>query len=100
MTKKDIVAQIAQESGIRQTAVKEVVQRMLDIVLDAVARGETVELRNFGVFKKRLRKKRLGRNPKTGDSVFVPERYIALFKPGLLMKKKVNSGSGADAPQS
>jgi nucleoid DNA-binding protein len=89
MTKKDIVLKIAQETGIQQVDVKKVVQKILDYIIDSLIRGEKVELRNFGVFKVKSRRGRTGRNPRTGDVVPVPPRRAVVFKPGLVMKKKV-----------
>ena len=89
MTKKEIVNRIAEETELKQIDVKKVVQRMLDHMVDALSKNQTLELRNFGVFKVKTRKPRLGRNPKTGVSVDVPARRVVVFKPGLLMKKKV-----------
>ena len=87
MTKKDIVLKIAEETNLKQIDVKKVVQRTLDHITGALSGGKTVELRNFGVFKVKTRKPRIGRNPKTGAVVPVPERLTVVFKPGLEMKK-------------
>ena len=89
MTKKDIVVKITEETGIKQTDVKLVVQKTFDHIIDALSKGQTIELRNFGVFKVKSRKPRMGRNPKTGESVPIPERKKVVFKPGMVMKKKV-----------
>ncbi|MDD5428555.1 MAG: integration host factor subunit beta [Candidatus Omnitrophica bacterium] len=89
MTKKDIVIRIAEDTGLKQIDVKLVVQKTLDHITNAVAAGETVELRNFGVFKVKTRKPRIGRNPKTGVTVSIPERKVVSFKSGMIMKKKV-----------
>ncbi len=89
MTKKDIVTRIASESGIKQIDVKRVVQMTFDIIIDVLAKGEKIELRNFGVFKTKSRKGRMGRNPRTGQQVPVKPKRVAVFKPGLLMKAKV-----------
>lgn len=89
MTKKEIVLQIASESGLKQVDVKLVVQRTLDIIIEALATAETVELRNFGIFKVKSRRGRTGRNPRTGVTVPVPPKRVAVFKPGLIMKQKV-----------
>jgi len=89
MTKKEIVTRIADETNIKQIDVKKVVQMTLDIVIESLAKGETVELRNFGIFKVKSRKARLGRNPKTGTSVQIPEKKVVTFKAGLVMKEKV-----------
>lgn len=89
MTKKDIVVWIADETGVKQMDVKKVVQKYLDFVIDSLAKGETVELRNFGVFKVKTRKGRTGRNPRTGESVPIPEKKVVIFRPGLVMKRRV-----------
>ncbi len=89
MTKKDIVLKISEETGLKQIDVKKVVQRTLDHIVDALSKGHVVELRNFGVFKVKSRKARIGRNPKTGTTVPIPERKVVSFKVGMVMKKKV-----------
>lgn len=89
MTKKDIVLKIAEETELKQIDVKKVVQRTLDHIIEALTKGETVELRNFGIFKVRSRKSRVGRNPKTGVTVPIPEKKVVSFKSGMIMKKKV-----------
>jgi len=89
MTKKEMVLKIAEESKIKQVDVKKVVQKTLDEIVAALARGERVELRNFGIFKVKSRGGRTGRNPRTGESVPVPPKKVAVFKPGLIMKRDV-----------
>jgi integration host factor subunit beta len=89
VTKKDIVLQIASDTGIKQIYVKKVVQKTLDSITDKLSKGETVELRNFGIFKVKTRKGRTGRNPRTGEEVPVPPKKVAIFKPGLQMKQQI-----------
>ena len=64
MTKKDLVLKISDEARIKQVHVKKVVQKFLDHIIDSLVQGQTVELRNFGVFKVKTRKGRKGRNSK------------------------------------
>jgi len=89
MTKKEIAIKIADETGIKQIVVKEIVQKTIDEMIEALAKGETLELRNFGVFKVKERKARTGRNPRTGETVSVPPKKVVTFKPGLIMKQRV-----------
>ena len=89
MTKKDIVLKISDQTTLKQIDVKKVVQATFDCILDALVRGEKIELRNFGVFKIKQRKPRTGRNPRTGVIVPVPARKSVVFKPGLEMKKRI-----------
>lgn len=89
VTKKDIVMKVSNDTNLTQIDVKKIVQRTLDVVVESLERGETVELRNFGVFKVKSRRGRLGRNPRTGEEVSVPEKKVVVFKPGLILKQKV-----------
>ena len=89
MTKRDIALKIAEETGIKQIYVKEVIQKTLDRIIESLANGQTVELRNFGIFKVKSRKGRMGRNPRTGAQVPIPDKKVVSFKPGLVMKAKV-----------
>ncbi len=89
MTKKDIIMRISEETNLKQVDVKEVVQRTFDIIIESLRRGGKVELRNFGIFKVKTRKGRQGRNPRTGDSVSIPDKKVVSFKPGMKMKLDV-----------
>ncbi len=89
MTKKDIILKVSDETNLKQIDVKEVVQKTFDCIVEALIRGEKIELRNFGVFKLKQRKSRTGRNPRTGQAVPVPPRKVVVFKPGLEMKNMI-----------
>ncbi len=90
MTKRDLVVRISTETGLIQQAVLGVVQKTLDYISEAVSKGETVELRNFGVFEVKIRKARVGRNPnKPERDVKIPPRAVVKFKPGKEMKEAV-----------
>jgi nucleoid DNA-binding protein len=90
MTKRDLVVRISTETNLIQQDVLAVVQKTLDYISDAVAKGETVELRNFGVFEVKVRKARVGRNPnKPEKDVRIPPRAVVKFKPGKEMKESV-----------
>ncbi len=89
MTKKEIVLKVASETGLKQMDVKKIVQKALETIVASLAAGQTVELRNFGIFKVKSRKGRTGRNPRTGEKVPVPPKRVVAFKPGLIMKRDV-----------
>jgi nucleoid DNA-binding protein len=90
MTKRDLVVRISQDTGMVQQQVLEVVQMTLDYISEAVAKGETVELRNFGVFEVKMRKARIGRNPNApAKDVRIPPRAVVKFKPGKEMRDEV-----------
>ena len=63
LTKRDLVVRISEETGLVQQQVFDVVQKTLDYITEALAKGDKVELRNFGVFEVKVRKARVGRNP-------------------------------------
>ncbi len=89
-TKRELVVKIAKETGLTQLEVKEVVQRLLDSVIDSLAAGNTIELRNFGIFKPVKRKARVGRNPNNPTvEVQIPAKWICDFKPGKIMKERI-----------
>ena len=90
LTKREIVLNISNGTGMVQHQVFDVVQKTLDLVVEALARGDNVELRNFGVFEVKLTKPRVGRNPnKPGDTVVIPARATVKFKSGKVMKQRV-----------
>lgn len=86
LTKKELVLNVARQTGITQVDVKRIVHAMLNHVVDSLKAGQTIELRNFGVFKVKQRAPRRGRNPKTGQEVPVPSKRVVVFKPGRLMR--------------
>lgn len=90
MTKRDLVVRISNETNLVQQDVLAVVQRTLDYISEAVAREETVELRNFGVFEVKVRKARIGRNPNApAKDVRIPPRAVVKFKAGKEMREAV-----------
>ncbi|HZR18517.1 MAG TPA: HU family DNA-binding protein [Verrucomicrobiae bacterium] len=90
LTKRDLVIRISEETGLIQQQVLTVVQKTLDYIAEALAKGEKVELRNFGVFEVKVRKARIGRNPNApATDVPIPERSVVKFKPGKEMRGEV-----------
>ena len=89
MTKKEIVKAISDQIGMTQLKTKEIVQKTFDAIVETLIEEKRIELRNFGVFEVKKRAARKARNPRTGDKVFVPEKYVVTFKPGKEMEEKV-----------
>src|SRR6516162_2333069 len=90
LTKRDLVIRISNESGLVQQQVFDVVQKTLDYIAEALAKGDKVELRNFGVFEVKVRKARVGRNPNApATDVPIPARSVVKFKPGKEMRAAV-----------
>jgi nucleoid DNA-binding protein len=96
LTKRELVVKISNETGLVQHQVFDVVQKTLDSITDALAQGDTVELRNFGVLEVKLTKPRVGRNPnQPGSSFVIPARATVKFKSGKIMRQKVAKLSAA-----
>lgn len=90
LTKRDLVVQISNDTGLVQQSVFDVIQKTLDYITEALAKGQNVELRNFGVFEVRLTKSRVGRNPnKPETDVVIPARATVKFKAGKVMRQRV-----------
>ena len=100
MTKKEIVKAISDEIGMTQLKTKEIVQKTFDAIVATLMEERRIELRNFGVFEVKKRAARKARNPRTGDKVFVPEKFVVTFKPGKEMEEKVRQLEEAEAKSS
>jgi nucleoid DNA-binding protein len=89
VTKKEIVKTISEELGLTQLKTKEIVQKTFDAIVEALVDEGRIELRNFGVFEVKKRASRKARNPRTGQRVDVPEKWVVTFKPGKEMEERV-----------
>jgi integration host factor subunit beta len=89
VTKKEIVRTISEEIGLTQLKTKEIVQKTFDAIVETLVTDGRIELRNFGVFEVKRRARRKARNPRTGEKVLVPEKFVVTFKPGKEMEKRV-----------
>ncbi len=95
MTKSELIEILAQKQ--LQLAYKDVelaVKTMIDHMATTLANGERIEIRGFGSFSLHYRPPRVGRNPKTGDSVELAAKYVPHFKPGKEMRERVNDSMG------
>ncbi len=91
MTKAELVDEVSRNSDLNKKDAEVIVQTVLDSIVDSLKSGEKVELRGFGSFRLRKRASRQGRNPKTGEKVFVPAKRVPYFKPGKELKTLINS---------
>ncbi len=94
MTKADIVEQIAAKTGLTKTDTGLVVEGVLEALKEALITGETVEIRGFGTFKIKQRAARRARNPRTGEPVDIPEKFVPTFKPSRELKDAVANRTG------
>src|SRR5262249_45836094 len=91
MTKADLIEEVSKLSSLTKKETELIVNTVFDNITDALAKGDKVELRGFGSFRIRHRNSRKGRNPKTGDSVSVPEKRVPFFKVGKRLRELVNT---------
>ena len=89
VTKKEIVKTISEECNLTQLVTKKVVQMTFEAIIETLVTEGRIELRNFGVFEVKKRAARKARNPRSGEKVFVPEKFVVTFKPGKEMEEQV-----------
>jgi integration host factor subunit beta len=90
MTKAELVEEVSRVSDLTKKHSEVIVDTVFKSIIDALHRGEKIELRGFGSFRLRKREPRKGRNPKTGDKVDVPPKRVPYFKPGKELKDLIN----------
>ena len=82
MIKSDIVSEISNVAEITKVKAEIAVKAIFDAMKSSLAKKERIELRGFGIFQVKPRKRGIGRNPRTGEEVSIPEGYTIRFKPG------------------
>lgn len=91
MIKSELIQQIAEDNPhLDQRDVERIVSTVFEEITEALARGDRVELRGFGAFSVKKRDARMGRNPRTGESVPVPEKAVPFFKAGKELRERMN----------
>jgi integration host factor subunit beta len=91
MIRSELIQRIADENPhLYQRDVEKIVNTIFDEVIEAMASGDRVELRGFGAFSVKKRDARVGRNPRTGESVSVEEKHVPFFKTGKLLRDRLN----------
>ncbi len=100
ITKKILVDRIATKHNLQRTAVKNVLQDFLDLIVDELGEGNRIEFRDFGVFEVKHRAARTAQNPKTLERVPVPAKRSVRFKPGRKMREEMDLPQDAPASKS
>lgn len=91
MIKSELIAKLAEENPhLHLRDVERIVSTIFDEITGALAKGERVELRGFGAFSVKRRPARVGRNPRTGESVQVDEKFVPFFKTGKELRERLN----------
>ena len=100
ITKKELVARIADRTNQTKVVAKDIIQSFLDEIIEELGNGNRLEFREFGVFEIQERAARKALNPRTREKVGVPARYVVKFKVGRLMKERVaRIASPEDEPE-
>jgi DNA-binding protein HU-beta len=89
VNKGDLVSEIVKRTGVDRPDAARVVNGILSIIRERVARGERVSLSGFGTFERQRRNARIGRNPRTREAVKIPARFQAAFRPGTAFREAV-----------
>jgi integration host factor subunit beta len=97
MTKAELVEEVARAAELTKKDSEVIVDEVFKNIIQALNRGDKIELRGFGSFRVRQRDARRGRNPKTGEPVDIPAKSVPYFKPGKELKELINGeGEGGD----
>jgi integration host factor subunit beta len=92
MTKAELVDEVGQQVSLTRKHSEVIVDAVFSSIVEALQRGDKIELRGFGSFRVRRRRSRTGRNPKTGQGVLVPAKSVPCFKPGKELRELINRG--------
>jgi integration host factor subunit beta len=96
MIRSELIQIIAEENPhLYQRDVERIVGTVFEEIIEAMARGDRVELRGFGAFSVKKRDARTGRNPRTGEAVDVEEKHVPFFKTGKLLRDRLNETTDA-----
>jgi len=91
MIRSELIQKLSEENPhLFQRDVERIVNTIFDEIIEAMARGDRVELRGFGAFSVKKRDARAGRNPRTGESVAVDQKHVPFFKTGKLLRDRLN----------
>lgn len=90
VTRAHLGEAVYQEVGLSRDESSGLLEMVLDLMSDALVRGESVKISSFGSFSSRQKGQRIGRNPKTGEEVLILPRKVLVFKPSQLLKAQVN----------
>ena len=95
MIRSELIQRISDENPhLYQRDVEKIVNTIFEEIIGAMARGDRVELRGFGAFSVKKRDARMGRNPRTGESVDVDEKHVPFFKTGKALRDRLNGSEG------
>ena len=89
MNKAELVSKVAESTNQSKALTRDVLEKFLEAVGDTLSAGNNIEIRGFGSFKVKKRKAQVARNPRTGEQVNIPSRFVPAFKPSRNLVKRV-----------
>jgi len=89
MNKRDLIAQIAQDTGVTKSSAGAAVDSLLETITKALKKGDAITFVGFGTFKTTQRRARVAKNPRTGDAIKIPRRRVVRFTAGKALKTAV-----------
>lgn len=99
MTKADLINLISEKAGITRVKAETVVNTVFDSMVEALVKGDRIEIRGFGSFVNRQYEAYKGRNPRTGEVIEVEQKKLPFFKVGKELKEEINSMAGTPLPE-
>ena len=90
MNKSELIEALAQDINVPHREAAAITNTVIETMTDALAQGESIEIRGFGSFSLHYRPPRIGRNPKTGEAVALSGKYVPHFKPGKDLRERVD----------
>jgi len=90
MTKAELVARMAEKTGLRKSQAERALQAFIESLTQALEKGERIAIPQLGVFNVKQRAERTGRNPRTGETVLIPAKKVVKFSPAKTLQAKVN----------
>src|ERR1044071_2395329 len=99
MTKQQLIEKVATKTELKKAEVEVALDSVLELIAETLQSNERVDLRGFGSFVVKERKERQGRNPRTGETITIPAKRDASFKPGKELTEKLAQGQTASTPE-
>ncbi len=99
MTKSEMAEKLAEKINVKKLQAEEIINIFANSIMEALSKGDKVEIRGFGSFRVRHRAEKEGRNPKTGEKVSVPAKKVPFFKTGKDFREIVDRGNSKGQPE-
>ena len=89
MTKAELIAKVAEKAGVSKKQADRCLKAFIEVITEALQKGEKIALPGFGIFQVKERSERKGRNPRTGEIITIPARKVVVFKPAKQLRELI-----------